>query len=648
MALPAPQLDDRRFQDFVDDAKRLVQRRCPEWTDHNVSDPGVTLIEAFAMMADQLSFRLNRVPDAVYLRFLDLLGIQLFPATAARVPVTFWLSAPQQEQVRIPSGTVVATRRSSGEQVRSFSTVADLFIVATSLQEVRSATDEGGLVDHGPDLGVGRVITCFSPRPAVGEALLLGLADAAPSCAVAIRLDCAVDGIGVDPRQPPLSWEAWGGDGWLRCLVERDETGGLNRAGDVVLHLPASHQTSVLGGVRAGWLRARVVEPAQGRPAYSASPTIRRVTAFVVGGTTDAVNAEEVAGEVLGTSDGVAGQRFSVARTPVLATESGVVLEVTAPDTTDGWQPWQQVDDFADSGADDCHFVLHPSTGEVELGPVVRLEDGEIRQYGAAPPRGAVLRLRGYRTGGGAGGNVSPHTLTVLRSSIPYVSRVDNRLPARGGRDGEDLDNAKLRGALQLRSRGRAVTAEDYEHLARQAAPEMARIRCVAADGVIRVQVVPSLGTVGERVPFDLLIPSEDSLRRIVSVLDERRVLGTSVVVEPPSYRGLTVAARLRARKGGDPAVVQAEALRALYRYYAAVGGGPNGTGWPFGRPVRFGETFAVLQAVPGVDLVEDVRLFAADPVTGERGQAEECIDVAPNALVFSYDHQVKVTACAD
>src|ERR671929_192936 len=64
MPLPAPNLDDRRFQDLVDDAKRLVQRRCPEWTDHNVSDPGVTLIEAFATMVDQLLYRLNRAPDA--------------------------------------------------------------------------------------------------------------------------------------------------------------------------------------------------------------------------------------------------------------------------------------------------------------------------------------------------------------------------------------------------------------------------------------------------------------------------------------------------------------------------------------------------------------------------------------------------------
>ena len=111
MSLPVPNLDDRRFQDLVDDAKRLVQQRCPEWTDHNVSDPGVTLIEAFAWMTDQLLYRLNRVPDRDYVKFLELIGVRLFPPTAARADVTFWLSAPQPETVRIPVGTQVATVR---------------------------------------------------------------------------------------------------------------------------------------------------------------------------------------------------------------------------------------------------------------------------------------------------------------------------------------------------------------------------------------------------------------------------------------------------------------------------------------------------------------------------------------------------------
>ena len=67
MPLPLPNLDDRRFQQLVDEAKRRVQQHCPEWTDHNVSDPGVTLIEAFAHMVDELMYRVNRVPRLLYL-----------------------------------------------------------------------------------------------------------------------------------------------------------------------------------------------------------------------------------------------------------------------------------------------------------------------------------------------------------------------------------------------------------------------------------------------------------------------------------------------------------------------------------------------------------------------------------------------------
>lgn len=95
MTLPSPYLDDRHFQGLVDEAKRLVQQRCPEWTDHNVSDPGVTLIEAFATMVDQLVYRVNRVPEKSYLTFLDLIGVRLHQPTAARTDVTFRLSAPR-------------------------------------------------------------------------------------------------------------------------------------------------------------------------------------------------------------------------------------------------------------------------------------------------------------------------------------------------------------------------------------------------------------------------------------------------------------------------------------------------------------------------------------------------------------------------
>src|SRR5215212_1189307 len=108
MALPAPNLDDRRFQDLVDDAKRMVMRKCPEWTDHNVSDPGVTLIETFAFMTDQLLYRLNRVPDRLYVKFLELIGLRLLPPTPAAAPVTFNLTAPADALFTVPRSTLVS------------------------------------------------------------------------------------------------------------------------------------------------------------------------------------------------------------------------------------------------------------------------------------------------------------------------------------------------------------------------------------------------------------------------------------------------------------------------------------------------------------------------------------------------------------
>jgi hypothetical protein len=85
--------------------------------------------------------------------------------------------------------------------------------------------------------------------------------------------------------------------------------------------------------------------------------------------------------------------------------------------------------------------------------------------------------------------------------------------------------------------------------------------------------------------------------------------------------------------------------LRALYRYFDPLQGGPEGDGWAFGRPVLLGEVFGVAQRIEGVDLIEDARMFPADPISGQRGDAVTRIDLEPDSLVFSYGHQVQVVA---
>jgi predicted phage baseplate assembly protein len=645
MALPVPNLDDRRFQDLVDESKRLVQQRCPEWTDHNVSDPGVTMIELFAWMTDQVVYRLNRVPERNYLKFLELIGVSLYPPTAARTQLTFWLSAPQPDVKTIPASTQAATVRTDTSEAIAFATIEALAIIPVSLGRLGSMIDGKTLRDHNEALEKGAGVFGFQEVPKPGDALYVGLTEAAPSNAVRLRFKASIDGVGVDPENPPLAWEAWTGDDWEPCELDSDTTGGLNRDGDVVLHLPRGHTASLIAKQRAGWVRARVLETIEGRPPYSASPRITGLTAITIGGTVDAVNADRVTDEEVGVSEGVSGQRFTLKRGPAVPSDDPPMLEVSGDE---GWVEWTHVTDFAASGPDDHHFTLDVGTGELRLGPAVRLIDGTLRQYGAVPAKGAHLRLREYRIGGGRRGNVAPRAVSVMKSSIPFVSRVENRRPARGGVDGEELENAMVRGPIRLRARGRAVTTEDYEQLAREAAPEVARVRAVAAGdgadaGSVRVLVVPAAVPDEGRLRFDQLVPNPETLQKITDRLEECRVIGTRTIIEPPVYRGITVVAKVKARSRVNPTRLQEDAVRALYDYLNPITGGPDGGGWPFGRPVNVGEVYSVLQALPGTEMVEDARLFGADPVTGQRGQQTQRLDLEAHALVFSYEHQVMV-----
>src|SRR5205814_6755011 len=147
--------------------------------------------------------------------------------------------------------------------------------------------------------------------------------------------------------------------------------------------------------------RARVVEPHEGQPVYSASPEILDASAFTIGGTAQAMNAALVRNEYVGTSEGVPGQRMTLKHNPVVAAEQALIVEIN--ESKDDWTEWTERPNFANSGPDDRHFVLDAVAGELQFGPAVRLADGLLRKYGAVPPKGAAMRVPLYRSGGGAG-----------------------------------------------------------------------------------------------------------------------------------------------------------------------------------------------------------------------------------------------------
>jgi len=642
VTLPAPNLDDRAFQDLVDEAKRLVQRRCPEWTDNNVADPGVTLIETFAYMVDQLIYRLNRVPDLNYIKFLELLGEQLRPPAAAIAPVKFSLAVAQATDVLIPAGTLVSTSRRGAARQVTFSTTYPLNLVAVSVQSILTQEIGGQPVPHEREMAMGGEFECFSSVPKVGDAMYVGLTKPAPGCIVRVNIDARIEGIGVDPLRPPLVVEAWDGQAWVQTRLLASTTGGLNKRGHIDVHI-VSHAESVIGGVTAGWIRVRIVETVGDQPAYSSSPRVKMIEASTISGIVDVSQSVPVVDEILGTCVGTPGERLQLNRFPVVSGQDNLTIQVSTPN---GWTVWTRVESFAQSTESDLHFMIDDTDGGLLFGPMIRQQDGSVRYYGQTPESGSTVRIPLYHVGGGREGNVDTGVISVLRSSIPFVSKVENIQPAVGGVEAESIDDVKARAALTVRTRNRAVTGRDYEQLIAVAAPSLTRIRCVDATelgkaGLILVLVVPEVPE--GRFGFELLEPRQEVLDDVNLYLDERRPLGIQVRIEPPRYLGVSVMVRIAVLQGFANEKVIADADSAIANFLHPNTGGYDAKGWPFGRQLVLGDIHGVLQHVPGIAYVDLVRLVAVDAISGSRGEPGDRVQPEQLDLLFNVSNDIEV-----
>jgi predicted phage baseplate assembly protein len=677
--LPKSNLDDRTFQDLVDECMLRIPRYCPEWTNYNPGDPGITLVELFAWLTDQMLVRFNQVPRRNFIVFLELLGIRLQSATPAHTELTFYLSADLPNTYEIPEGTEVATVRLENEEAVVFSTGKPLRIgnprIAHFLTAETPELVPQGLRDRLSNLWSqesdgswqGQEQFIFNEHPQPGNCFYFVFEPqqeiAGNVLALTLRGEAAT-ATGINPDYPPRHWEAWDGRGWQPVLLAESDDGtrgfsfsnipqnALNRLeeADIVLHLPLEWQVAHFGTYQGRWLRCVYIPTEETQAGYSRSPQLVGVSVRAIGGKVRSYQCTRIQEELLGSSDGTPGQTFQLQSTSILPRHPDEQIVVIPT----GGLPelWQEVNDFADSTAQDRHYTLDSVTGQVQFGPLIR-EPAELKeqiqwrsrlqavgnqtlpmvgrsmlqelmeqQYGAIPPRGAVIRMNSYRTGGGLRGNVQRGTLRIPKTAVPYVDRVINHEAAYNGTDAESLENAVIRIPHMLRTRDRAVTPEDFETLTLQAAQgAVARVHCLnqaSTPGTVTLLVVPQANTDrihrGEGLDpsqFMLAVPLRS---QILAYLDERRVLGVQVQLQEPEYVGVFVQAEVGlAPEYNNPQAQQALLLQlqvALYRFLNPIVGGVDGQGWPFGSPVYTSDIVSLLQKIPEVRHLGSILLF--------------------------------------
>jgi hypothetical protein len=494
-----------------------------------------------------------------------------------------------------------------------------------------------------PPAGDGVAVFTLSPDP--GPSLYLGLDRPFANRPMLLHVELApprpdeVLAPSLTPGQEPagaeeplqLAWEYLSTGGWAPLRLE-DETLTLSRSGPLRFIGPTDFAKGREFGQDRYWLRVRWL-----KGGIRERVRLRRVLTNTVW----ASHATTATREVLGSSNGEPDQRFTATRTPVLPGPRLEVLEPALPEpqeqaelealegpdavtrvtdergeTHDVWVRWHAVPDLRASGPRDRHYVIDHETGEVRF--------GNGRQGRIPPAAREGIRLAWYRSGGGARGNVAARALTQLKTPVPYVDKVANPAPAGGGADPEELERLKERSSRALRHRGLAVTVEDYEDLALEASPDVARVLVltpsfqpvdqikpdkdkVEREGQVLLVVVPSSA---EPQP----VPSRELLDRVESFVRERSPPAARLTVTGPAWAEVRVAVSVipESLEAAEP--VRDRIQQALARYLHPLHGGDEGTGWDFGRWPHRSDLYALLMALEGVDRVDSLTVSVNAP----------------------------------
>lgn len=673
MPIVPPRLDDRAYDDLVRELIARIPAHTPEWSNPQPGDPGLTLVELFAWLADTVLYRVNLIPDRQRLEFLRMLGVsRRGPRPARGLVQLLWKDLERPSSVA-ESVTLRPYARVNGpvpfetREVTTIHPIESIVFVKRAPSPAERRTLERVLPDLAHVYGLGnarprpyvttRVEGAVDPGQTVDRCLWIGLFSGHADTREAARaaLGRRVDGtrrtldVGLvpslapyDPDDPsrtqarprPLVWELTtppadgrGGPDLLELDVVSDGTSGATRDGVVRLLLPDSAQI----GAPTNDVRQDLHAGVGARPPRLDDPALAgrlvawlrlRTTASAlplqwVGVNAVAVDQRQTVRDLLiGTSDGGPDQRFAL---PLGGVEAdSFVLEVEEEGR--GWVQWGIVTHLALANRDERVAALDDEEGAVLFGDGLR---------GRVPQAGARVRVQSARLGGGAAGNLTSGALNQVRataldgSSVARAIRVVQPTPTTAGADGESLLEAEARIPAMVRHQGRAVTADDYVEIAtRTPGVLLGRVevlrgfkpqqRWTDVPGVVSVMVLPALE--------GLLPPMPQADRHLIEavydVLSPRVPVSTELYVIGAEYREIGLGVGIEVRAGFDRDLtlmaVRDEVRRLLW---PLAPGGPNaGVGWPLGRAVRDREIEVAISRVAGVDEVLGVRLFERTP----------------------------------
>jgi uncharacterized phage protein gp47/JayE len=676
--LESPNLDDRTWQDIVNEARALIPKYAPEWTDHNPSDLGITLIELFAWIVEGMIYRLNRVPEKNYIEFLNLLGITRDPAVPASTFLTYGLApgtAPETTSAIVPKGSLAATQQTETEEGIVFETDKELKVLPINLTTALFISEAAGdtaykyLYQNVTANLVSSPLSKMSAKISGSKSIIIALgfdSKTTQDISLLFGFDTPVktdtEGVPIEitwlysknDAEPELTEASW-----PNIEAVSGGTNTFQKNGSVSLNVPVDWTNQNPGSWKSVSCYNKVDEINQSlfwigvKIKNLRQKDLTLELQHILFNSVSATNAITIAQpELLGFSNGKSFQSFELKNRPLFKKPrtmnpyDHLVIQVRKPQVGGGfgeWETWALCDDF-NRGAGN-YFRLDPVTGKISFGNYDSTTSPE--GYGTIPPVDSEIRAQTYRyVEGGVKGNVPPNTVNSMRTYVAGVISVTNPGASEGGFDEEDLEETKRRGPEILRNRYRAITVEDYEYLVKEATPAVKKVRCLPprlfsqydclpsvkigdpwtfgglnrSTGNVNVIIVPD-ASLSDRAPM----PSEELIQQVSDYLDERRTLTSKLLVTYPRYLPIHVTVTINIwQKAVDTGLtpdprksdqLKDEIKEKIQKFLHPVLGGPEGNGWEVGQDITISTLFDYIEPGSDIGFISDLSINAQTPL---------------------------------
>lgn len=431
-------------------------------------------------------------------------------------------------------------------------------------------------------------------------------------------------GINIKRTKRPLSlkWEYWSGLKWKNLSVN-DYTDNFHESGFIEFRCPNDIKEKLEFGKELFWLRL-VFESGS----FETNPIITAINLNSV----YAYNRQTYINELLGSSNGAPSLELSFLHDPVLpgmeiivkenevppADERALIISEEGEDSInivkdnigkdEVWIRYHQVDNFYASTPKSRHYCIDFKKNIIIFG------DGN---KGIIPPRikNNIVAAK-YQVGGGQRGNVGSGTVKNIIEKIPFIEDVTNFYSAEGGADLESIESLKSRASNIFKNLNRAVTAEDYEWLAKEASSSVARAKCLSKcgkQGEVIVIILPKPDLEEFNIK-EKIYPTSELLRRVKEFLNARKLVGSKLSVLPPVYINISLNLKIVFKKEiSEIQILKNQVELSVRRYLHPITGGAGGKGWPFGAPLNKNDVFRVLEKIDGIYYIEDIEIINDD-----------------------------------